>query len=184
MNRLICFIAISCCALAQTPAELIQFDWQKLAAKASEKVDVHLEGPALELASRFLGNSGDEARVKQIIQGLRGIYVKAFEYDSPGQYSAADVAAIKSQLRAPEWTRIVDVQEKDESATVFLKTDGKQTQGLVVVAAEPTELAVVQILGTVDPAALAELGGKFGIPNMNFGPVPRTTKKKESGKKD
>jgi hypothetical protein len=183
MIRLICFLTAACCAMAQTQSGIIQFDWQKLAAKASEKVDVNLEGPMLELASRFLGNTGDEARAKQIISGLRGVYVRSFEFEKDGEYSEADLAAIKAQIRAPEWTRIVDVQEKNESSSIYLKTDGKQTQGIVVIAAEPRELTVVQILGNVDPAALAEIGGKLGIPNMNFGPVP-AAKKKDSGKKD
>ena len=45
------FILISSCAIAQDKSAPLQFDWDKFASKASEKVDVNLEGPMLNMAS-------------------------------------------------------------------------------------------------------------------------------------
>lgn len=173
------FILISSCAMAQDRTARLQFDWDKFAAKASEKVDINLEGPMLEMASKFLGNSGDEAKAKQIIQGLTAVYVKSFEFDKEGEYSESDLKALRSQLRSPEWSSVVDVREKAESVTVHMKSDGKKTQGIVVVAAEPKELTVVQIIGSIDPATLGALSGQLGIPKMEFGPKTAPSKKKE-----
>ena len=176
MNKLAVILVAVSSAVAQEQSGRLQFDWSKLAAKASEKVDVNLEGPMLEMASKFLsGDKKNEAEIKKLVMGLRGVYVKTFEFEKEGEYSEADVKAIRSQLRAPEWSNIVDVQEKRESVAVYLKTDGKQTLGIVVVAAEPKEFTFVQILGPIDPSMLGTLGGSFGIPNMNFGPKPSTT---------
>lgn len=180
MIRLATIFVLISCAVAQERSALLQFDWDKLAAKATEKVDVTLEGPMLEMASRFLKDSGDERQVKQLISGLKGIYVRSFEFDKEGQYSEADVSAIRSQLRSPEWSSVVDVRDKTESVTVYMKSDGKQTQGIVVVAAEPKELTFVQIIGSIDPTMLGALGGKFGIPKMDFAmpkPKPSPSKK-------
>jgi hypothetical protein len=92
------------------------------------------------------------------------------------------VEAIRSQLKAPGWSKVVDVRSSvkgGDNAGIYVKTDGTNIQGIVVIAAEPKELTVVNIVGTLDPAHLKDLGGKFGIPNMNFGP----DKKKSTGKK-
>jgi hypothetical protein len=185
MNKLFCFFVLIASAAAQEPSGRLQFDWSKLAAKATEKVDINLEGPMLEMASKFLsGEKGDESKIKRLIEGLRGVYVKNFTFDKEGQYSEADVNAIRSQLRSPEWTNIVDVQEKHESTGIYLKMNGKQTEGLVVLAAEPKELTVVQIIGPMDPSMLSEMGGKFGIPKMQMGPKPSSKPKPAATTKD
>src|SRR5262249_20439301 len=146
MNRALSFFLLISCAVAQ---QRLDFDWSKLAAKAVEKVDVTLEGPLLEMAAKFLSSEGDEANIKELVQGLKGIYVRSFTFDKEGQYSDADLSAIRSQLRSPDWSQIVDVQEKHESAGIYLKTNAKTVEGFVVLAAQPKELTVVQIIGSI-----------------------------------
>lgn len=176
-------LLIASCAMAQDRTGRLQFDWDKLAAKASEKVDLNLEGPMLSMASKLLGNTGDEAKAKQIIQGLSAVYVKNFEFEKEGEYSEADLKVLRSQLRSPEWSNIIDVREKSESVTVYMKGDGAKAQGIVVIAAEPKELTVVQIVGSIDPSMLGALGGQFGIPKLDFGtnpkPKPAPSKKED-----
>jgi hypothetical protein len=170
MTKLASIILLVTCASAQVKSERIQFDWERLASKAVEKVDVSLEGAMLEMASKFLGNSGDEAKAKQAIQGLQGVFVRSFTFDKEGQYSEADLLKIRDQLRGPEWSRIINLQDKQDALSIYLKTDGKQTQGIVVLAAEPKELTLVQIVGQVDLATLQGLSGQMGIPKMSVGP--------------
>src|SRR5712691_11422606 len=91
----------------------------KFAAKASETVDVTLDGPLLKMAAKFLSNdSPDEARIKKLVGGLKGIYVKSFEFDEAGLYTEKDVMGIRSQLHAPEWSRIVGVRSKRDGENV------------------------------------------------------------------
>ena len=182
MNKVTCFFVLTTCAAAlEPPGTCIQFNWDKLNAKAVEKVDVNLNGPMLEMASRFLDGKEDDAKIKQLVQGLKCVFVKSFTFDKDGQYSEADLNEIRSQVQGPDWSKIVDVQEKHESSTIYVKTDGKQTQGFVVISAEPKELTVVQIIGPIDPSMLSELGGKMGIPKIELG---SKQKKAPSKKKD
>lgn len=146
---------------------------EKLADKAAETVDVTLDGPMLALASKFLSKerSPDEAKVKELIKGLKGIYVKSFEFDKEGQYSDADVEAIRAQLRAPAWSRIVGVRSKrdGETAEVYLRIEGdSKILGMAVIAAEPKELTVVNIVGPIDLDKLSELGGHLGVPDLEL----------------
>lgn len=149
----------------------------RLAAKAKESVVVTLDGSLLQLAGKFLSSkNADEAKVKKAVAGLKGIYVRSFEFDQPGQYTQADVESVRLQLKTPGWGRIVDVRstKEGETAEVFLKTENNQIVGLTVIAAEPRQLTVVNIVGPIDPETLATLGGQFGIPKME---VKRETKK-------
>jgi hypothetical protein len=180
MSRAALFFILISAAAAQQPNGLLQFDWDKLAAKAVEKTDINLDGPMLRMGSSFLSQGkGDAGKLKQVVEGLTGVYVKTFEFDKEGQYSEADVNALRSQLRSPDWSIVVDSKEKHENSAIFMKTDGKQVQGLVIIAAEPKELTVVQILGSIDPSMLSELGGKMGIPKMEMGPKSKAPPKKD-----
>jgi hypothetical protein len=50
---------------------------------------------------------------------------------------------------------------------VYFKDGGNgQLGGIVVIDAEPLELTIVNISGTLDPERLADLGGEFGIPRF------------------
>ncbi len=142
---------------------------EKLASKATEVVDVSLDGQMLRLASRFLSsNDPDEAKAKNIVNGLKGIYVKSFEFEKEGEYSPADLDEIRQQLRAPGWSRMVGVISKrgGENAEIYIKLDNEHIGGLVVLCAEPKELTVVNLVGNINLDDLSALGGHFGIPDV------------------
>ena len=78
----------------------------KLEAKAEQSVNVTLDGKLLELAGMFLNSKKpEEAAIKELITGLKGVYVKVFEFDKEGEYTSADVDSIRMQLSAPTWSR-------------------------------------------------------------------------------
>jgi hypothetical protein len=144
---------------------------EKLSEKAENSVDVTLDGALLQLAGKFLsGKDADEAKAKKLIAGLKSIAVRSFEFGKEGEYNAADLQALRAQLQPPVWSRIVGVTSKQggDNVDVYLKNgEGAQIGGLTVIAAEPKELTIVSISGTISPEDLAELGGQFGIPKLN-----------------
>jgi hypothetical protein len=146
-------------------------DLDKLASRAVESVDVNLDASMLQLASKFLSKDDPEQiRVKNLVSKLKGVYVRSFEFDKEGQYSLGDVQAIRNQLKTPVWSRIVGVKSlKGENSEIYLKKEGDQIGGLVVIAAEPKELTVVHIDGPISPEDLSELQGHMGIPKMGKG---------------
>lgn len=142
-----------------------------LAAKASETVDVNMDERLLQMTAKFLsGKDRDEAKVKEIVAGLKGIYVKNFSFDHDGDYTAADVEAIRSQLRGPGWTRFIQVRSRKdgENVEVYVMTVGDQIQSLAIIDFEPRELTVVNIVGPVDIDKLSQLEGQFGIPDLEL----------------
>ena len=144
----------------------------KLATKAEESVDVTLDGNMLRLAARFLSDKdSDEARAKKAISGLQSVAVRNFQFAGEGEYDPADLNAVRSQLQSPAWSRIVGAKSKatGEDFDVYFKIDGRgQLAGVFIIAAEPRELTIVNITGSLDPEHLADLGGQFHIPAMDF----------------
>jgi hypothetical protein len=142
---------------------------EALAGKAEETVSVSMDKSMLQLASRFLHDKDDDqAEVRKLLAGLDAIYVRSFQFSQEGEYSMADVEAVRSQLQSPAWGRLVGVRSKrGENVDVYFKDSGNgHLGGIVVIAAEPKELTIVNILGTLDPEKLADLGGEFGIPKL------------------
>jgi hypothetical protein len=141
-----------------------------LGGKASETVDVNIDEHLMQLTAKFFSDKkDDEAEIKQLINGLKGIYVKSFEFEHEGEYSEADVESIRSQLRSSAWTRILNVTSKKEgSVEVYLMTNGSQIGGLAVLGTEPKELTVVNIIGPIDLDKLSKIEGQFGVPDLGI----------------
>src|SRR5215813_9268726 len=123
-----------------------------LATKASETVDVNIDERLIQLAAKLFNDKDeDEAKIKKLVNGLKGIYVKSFEFDNENDYSPADVDSVRSQLREPTWSRLVNVTSKREGIVeVYVAMNGSDIVGLAVLSAEPKELTVVNIVGPVD----------------------------------
>jgi hypothetical protein len=149
------------------PAQQVKWNFDKLAARASDTVDVSLSGSLLQFATKFLSDDDkDEAKVKKLVGNLKGIYVKSFEFKKPGEYSAADVDSFRAPLHTSDWQRVVGTHstEDGETVEVYIKSEGKGIGGLAIIASEPKELTLVNIVGMIDLDSLSELGGHFGIP--------------------
>jgi uncharacterized protein DUF4252 len=144
---------------------------ERLAAKAVETVNVTVDGALLQLAGKFLSSTDpDQKKIKTLIGNLKGIYVRSFEFANEGEYSTADVDSLRSQLRSPEWSKMVTVSSKKggDNVDVFFKMEKDKIAGLVVIAAEPRELTFVNIVGPIDLDQLSSLGGQFGIPKVDL----------------
>ena len=149
-----------------------------LTAKASQTVDVNLDERLMQFAAKlFSDQDPDEKQIKKLVNGLKGIYVKSFEFEAEGVYSPADVESIRTQLRGPSWSRLVNVtSKKDGIVEVYLMLNGDQIGGLAVLAFEAKELTVVNIVGPVDMQKLSQLEGHIGIPELGI-EAPKTKTK-------
>jgi hypothetical protein len=141
-----------------------------LSAKASQTVDVNIDERLMRIAAKaFSDKDTDEREIKKLITGVKGIYVKSFEFETDGQFTTADVEAVRAQLRGPGWTRLVNVTSKKEGIVeVYLLLNGEQVGGLAVLSSEDRELTVVNIVGPVDLEKLSKLEGQFGVPELGI----------------
>jgi len=164
-------LATVCSAAIAQDARLEIRNLDRLAGKAAEVVEVSLDEKLLQLAAKFLNsNNPDEAKVKELVSGLKGVYVRVFEFDKPGEYAASDIDALRSQLNSQAWTKIVGVRSKrdGQNVDVHLKYQGNNILGLTIIATEPKELTFVNIVGPIDLEKLSQLEGQFGIPKLEL----------------
>jgi hypothetical protein len=163
---------LALCVALPLAAQQFQFHLERLAAKASDTVDLSLNGATLQFAAKFLDSDDpDEARVKKLLASIDGIYIKSLEFKSEGAYAPADIDNVRNQLKAPEWSRIVGIKssEDGETAEVYVRTENKKVSGVAILYWGPKELTVANIVGPVDLDSLAELSGHFGLPPLEKG---------------
>ena len=169
-------VAVSAAAAnAQQDSRLQLGSLDHLAAKASQTVDVSIDERLMRLASKvFKDEDVDERQIKKLIAGIKGIYVRSFEFENDGQYTPADLETIRTQLRGPGWMRLVNVTSKKEgNLEVYLLMNGETVGGLAVLSTGVRELAVVNIVGPVDLEKLAKLEGQFGVPELGIESKPK-----------
>jgi hypothetical protein len=142
-----------------------------LADKANETVTVTLDANLLGMAARFLSNADPEqAKAKKLVSSLTGIYVRNYSFDTDYAYPKGDIDGVRRQLNAPGWSRIVGVVSKKEHSNVevFILVDGEKAQGLAIIASEPREFTIVNIVGNIDLEQLHDLEGNFGVPDLEI----------------
>jgi hypothetical protein len=178
-------LILNVAAWAQNPRLQISH-LDKLSSKAAEVVDVTLDEPMMKIASKFMAadDDPDDAEARELVKDLRGVYVKSFEFDKEGEYSSADLDAIRSQLSSSSWSKMVSVVSKRDAeiSEVYMMTESasKKVLGLAILVAEPKELTVVNIVGPIDMEKLSSLEGKMGIPRLGL----EKDKKNSSGGHD
>jgi hypothetical protein len=139
---------------------------KEMAARASNVTEVTLGKNMLSFAAKFLnGKDKDDASVRQLIQGLDGIYVREYEFDKEGEYSMEQVEKLRQYFETTEWSPLVREHERKtgESTDVMVKLVDGQTRGMFILAVEPKELTIVLILGPVKMEDLGKLKGLGGL---------------------
>jgi hypothetical protein len=146
-------------------------DFNGLSEKASESVTITLDAALLGLAARFLDPAKPEdAAVREAIAGIKGIYVRKYKFEQDFAYPKADVEMVRKQLGAPGWQRLVEVRSRKEQQNVdiYILLDQDRANGLAIIASEPREFTIVNIVGSIDMRKLHELEGQFGIPKLEI----------------
>jgi hypothetical protein len=75
---------------------------------------------------------------------------------------------VRNKLRAPLWIRIVGIKSGGESENieVWVRNEKGKVTGVAILASEPRQLTVANLVGNVDLESLSDLGGHFGLPKM------------------
>ncbi len=161
-----------CIAQAAASDPLLRLpNFDALANEASESVVITMDLKLLGLAARFLDpDDPDEAAVRDVLNGLQGIYVRAYTFDDDFAYPQADIDAVRKQLGSPGWQRLVEVRSRKQQTAVdiYISMSGNTSNGLAVIASEPRQFTIVNIVGAIDLDKLHELAGHFGVPELDL----------------
>jgi len=172
-------------ALAGLPlAAQIQIPLDGLAAKASDTTGIALDQSMLKLAGNFL--AGDKAKdpgFQKVLDNLKSIVVRKYSFAQEGAYQKSELEPLLTLLRTSGWSQMITVHKMQgqSASAIFVKSDGTQMAGVTVVAAQPKQVVVVSVEGSIDLAKLAELAGHFGIPAGLTGLDSKTDETKPKG---
>lgn len=140
--------------------------------KAQDVVEVNIDGKLLDLAKRVMVkvNDAEAKKVAQAINGLKGIYVRVYNFEKENEYNPADIDEIRSQLNSPGWEKLANVRSKknNQKVDVFTMFTGDAMSGVAVVVSESKSIAVINVVGPIDIDLLAELSGKLNIPKIEI----------------
>jgi len=146
-------------------------EFASLTSKASESVAVTLDPQLLGLACRFLnGEDPEQAAARKLCNSLTGIYVRSYSFDSDYAYPKADIEAVRKQLSAPGWSRLVEARSRKDQTDVdvYVLIDAGKARSLAIISSEPREFAIVNIIGNIDLEQLHALEGNFGVPKLEL----------------
>jgi hypothetical protein len=150
-------------------------NFSHLRLKATDSVDVTLDGFLMRIARKFAASqAGDEGHdpALSLLQDIKSVRVRNFTFDSDNAYSKSDIDSVRKQLREPGWSALVQVhrREANEDVDVYVCLENDKVKGLAVIASEPREFTIVNIVGSIDLDKISQLEGQFGIPEMSENP--------------
>lgn len=165
MKPLIALVALALPLAAQTNFDFKTLD--KLGANAKDRTSITLDGDMLKLAAGFMGDkSSDDAR--KLVESLKGVYIRSFEFPNPGLYNEADLEPLRSFLAQGKWNRIVESRQDGEISEIYVLPEaGGTLGGVAIIAAEAKEVTVVFINGAMKPEDIVKLSGSMGIPDIS-----------------
>ena len=143
--------------------------------KASDSVDMTIDGFLLRIARKFAArgaededNAEDRAAL-DLLSNIKSVRVRNFEFETDDAYSQADIDSVRKQLSGPGWSPLVQVHKREprEDVDVYVCMENGKTTGLAVIASEPREFTIVNIVGSIDIDKFAQLEGQFHIPRVS-----------------
>lgn len=148
-----------------------------LEAKAKQTTDINLGPEQIQLMMGFSGEGSKE--FLGLGKSIELVQVRSFEFDDEGMYSLEAMEALRQKLKSSDFVSIISVKERKGFTEIAMRKGPKGMRGFVVLSAEPKQVTVVNIVGDIDMNSLSKLTGKFGIPNIQMGPVGKGSAKKE-----
>ena len=157
---------------ANADPELKIPDFSHLRHKAVDSVDMTIDGFLLRIARKFAkadANDPEAVAAATFLENIKSVRVRNFTFDEDGAYSKADVDSVRKQLGSPGWSQLVQVHRNapQEDVDVYVNMEGDQVKGLAVIASEPREFTIVNIVGSIDIDKIGKLEGQFGIPQLS-----------------
>jgi hypothetical protein len=155
------FLLTAC--TAQMPVTTGSF----LASMQRESVDSEniTLGPGTLKLLGYMSRLGGEhdphsAAATDLLRGLHKVQIRSFKFATDHIYRRMDIEQLTSKLIAPDWRHVVQVRDgrTNEYVDVYCALKDYKITGLVIVAAQPREFTLVNVVGTLDPGQLAMLG--------------------------
>jgi hypothetical protein len=169
-------LVIACLLLptmaAAQDAKLKLPDFSSLADKATESVNLSLSPWLLHTVAGFMDDKdADSAATKKLLAGIKSIEIRSYQFATDFAYSAADIDAVRLQLSAPGWSRLMQVHDrkKNEDVDMYILVDNKRTSGFALISSEPRQFTIINIVGSISVEDLPMLENHLHLPAVGAG---------------
>lgn len=165
-------LAGSTACLAQPEVEELPgyFPLEELGILQSEElsVEVNLKGALLRLVAAAVSQEDEE--FAELVSGLDLIRVQVAPTSSvDGAETRRRIAAASKRLDAEGWLTIVRTRDDEEEVLIYAREVGGEFVGLAVLAMDGDsdgDVALINIVGPIDPSRIASLGEMLDIPQI------------------
>ncbi len=144
-------------------------EFRGLAGKATESVNISLGPWLLRMAGALVDDKDpDAAATKHLLAGIKSIQIRNYQFAADFAYSVADIDAVRSQLAAPGWNQVMQVHDRDKSEDldVYVMIENNVTKGFALIAREPREFTIINIVGEVKLDDLPALENHLHLPKV------------------
>ncbi len=141
-------------------------DFKSLNGKATESVHISLSPWLLHMAGAFIDDKDqDSVATKQLLAGIKGIEIRSYQFAADYVYSDADIDGVRNQLNGPGWTQLMQVRHRDKSENVdmYVLIENNVTKGFALIASQPREFTIVNIVGSIKVDDLPKLTGHLHL---------------------
>ena len=115
----------------------------------------------LKIASKSIE---DDPKTKALLGQLDGVRVKLYEIEKDPLAVAEDLGEINARLNAEGWQQVVLVREEGETTYVLMKIIDARIAGITVLAADATEVVLVNVMGELRPEMLSDTMIALDVP--------------------
>jgi hypothetical protein len=148
---------------ADSPPGLVKFG-KFTKPTNGELVEIDLNSDTIAMAMQLAGKGQPE--LTEALGGLHSLRVSVVGLDDQNREEVASrMKAVRAELDAGGWQRIVSVEERKENVGIYLKSRGKEAiEGVVITVLDGRKEAVfINIAGDIKMDKLAALGDKFNV---------------------
>jgi hypothetical protein len=135
-------------------------------------VNLSLSPWLLRIAAACIDDTdADSAATKKLLAGVQSIEIRNFRFATDFAYSAADIDAVRLQLAAPGWTRLVQVRDRksNENVDMYILVENDRTHGFALISSEPREFTIINIVGSIAVEDLPKLKDRLHLPKFEVG---------------
>ena len=159
-------------ALALAQGALLKLpNFTHLQKQAVETVDVTIDSWPLSIISHLMNAEDQEStEMKATLAGLKKVIVRSYQFDDDFVYSKTDIDAVRSQLNGPGWSQLAKVRNRreQEDVDVYIAFDHDKVCGFAVIATEPRQFTILNIVGSIKPGQLAKLQKQLALPDAGL----------------
>ena len=157
--RTFSFVILILLATAASAQQLDLKVLDKLAEKAKSKTEINMDESMLKSASASLDEKKPaEGIAKKAVGKAKGFFLRSLEFDDKNSFKMDDLKPLFDQLKPPNWKLVLRNKEDGEVTEIWMHVTNGETDGMVLITAEPGEITLIHGIGLTDMNELSALG--------------------------